>query len=61
MSDPEPDRSSESEYEDMTPAEIYTQLKTAWINEKTSPEILLNDESITEVSHFCSSAFESSK
>ena len=52
MSDPEPEDGSESEYEDMTPAEVYQQLKTAWINEKTSPEILLNDESITEVNIF---------
>jgi len=43
------DGSDVSEYEDLTPADIYRRLKIAWMNEKTSPEILHNDEDITEV------------
>ena len=42
--------SDQSEYEDLTPADIYMRLKISWMNQKTAPEILQNDEDITEVS-----------
>lgn len=48
----ESENGSGSEYEDLTPADIYVRLKIAWMNEKTSPEILRNDEDITEVLGF---------
>merc|ERR1712035_40497 len=44
MSEPE----DSDEYEDLLPCEVYKRLKIAWLNEKMAPELLENDEDVTE-------------
>jgi DNA replication initiation complex subunit (GINS family) len=42
------DSNDSEEYEELTPQHIYNRLKISWLNEKMSPEILENDDDITE-------------
>ena len=41
--------SEESSGEELTPEAIYNRLKISWMNERIAPELLPNDEDVTEV------------
>lgn len=42
-------QSEESSEEELTPEIIYNRLKLSWMNERIAPELLPNDEDVTEV------------